>query len=103
MDREPRRTKTELVYIAAVTVFSFAFAAVVVVGVPALLIVRTLERGATTPVGLIYGTLAVAWIVVLVQGLIRDRETRGWILFLLLFWLPPLAALARRALQWTRR
>jgi hypothetical protein len=102
VDRHPKRTKLELAYMVAVTAVTFALAAALIIGVPALFVVRALDEGATIR-GLIGGGLAAAWIGFVLQGVIRDAETRGWVAFLLIGWVFYIPSLLRRAIDATRR
>jgi hypothetical protein len=86
----------------AVTVVTFALAAALMIGVPAIFVVRALDEGATIR-GLIWGSLAAGWIGFVLQGVIRDAETRGWVAFVLIGWVVYIPSLLRRATDATRR
>jgi hypothetical protein len=86
----------------AVTVVTFALAAALIIGVPAIFVVRALDEGATFR-GLIWAGLAAGWIGFVLQGVIRDAETRGWIAFMLIGWVFYIPSLLRRDTDATRR
>ena len=102
MDEQPRRTPLELAAIGVFGVAYFAFAVAFFVGLPALAIVRALDHGATVA-GVLWGMFAALFLGVVAYALVRDRETRGWILFALLGWLTLVPALGRRFRQFIRR
>ena len=95
-EREPRR-KRELAYIVAYAILMLAFGFALTVGVPALLLFRAIDEGATAW-GLASGVVGVAWIAVLGYAALSDRETRGWVAFALVGWLFYLWPLLRRLL-----
>ena len=92
--KTPRRTPLELAAIAVFSAAYFILGFALFVGLPALAIMRALQPGATTS-GVLWGTFAVVFIGVLLQAIIRDRETRGWIGFLAFGWLGVFPAIAR--------
>lgn len=102
VEGQHERTKLELAYMGAVAVVTFALAAVLIIGVPALFVVRALDEGATVR-GLIWGGLAAGWIGFVLQGVIRDVETRGWVAFLLIGWVFYIPRLLRRVIDAMRR
>src|SRR5215216_3841523 len=91
-----RRTPLELLTMLAVIVSTTLFAALLVFGLPALFVVRTLEAGAS-PAGFVWGALASAWIGVIVYALVSDAETRGWLVFGLVGWVYYVALALRRS------
>lgn len=94
MDEQPRRTPLELVTITVFGAAYFAFAVAFFIGLPVLAIVRALDHGATVT-GVLWGTFAALFLGTAAYALIRDRETRGWILFALLGWVNLVPALGR--------
>ena len=92
---ETRRTPLELVMIALFGVAYFGFALAVFVGLPTLAIVRALDHGVTVT-GFLWGFFAAVFLGTAAYALIRDRETRGWVVFALLGWLMVIPALASR-------
>ena len=83
---EPRRSKRELTFTVAYAILTVVFGVALTLGVPALLLVRAVNEGAT-PWGLVSGAVGVAWIGVLAYAVSSDRETRGWVAFALVGWL----------------
>ena len=83
---------------AVYTLASFLLAFVLIIGLPALAIVRAWNEG-LTPQGVLWGSAAGVWLGLLLTAVIRDRETRGWITFLLGGWvllIPDLVRTPRR-------
>jgi hypothetical protein len=99
MTGEPRTTPLQFVVIGVFSFACFALAITIVAGMPALAIVRAWQNG-FTPGGVLWGALAALFLAVLAQAVVRDRETRGWIVFLLFGWVSvfPLMARALRRL-----
>ena len=102
MGEQPRRTPLELVTIVLFGVAYVAFAVAFFVGLPVLAIVRALDHGATLA-GVLWATFAVLFLGTAAYALVRDRETRGWILFALLGWLTLVPAVGRRLRRLVRR
>lgn len=102
MDEQPRRTPLELVTIAVFGVAYVAFAVAFFIGLPGLAIVRALDHGATVA-GVLWGTFAALFLGTTAYALVRDRETRGWILFALLGWLALVPTLGRRLRRFVRQ
>ena len=83
---------------AVFTLATFLLAFIFIIGVPALAIVRAWDKGLTLQ-GVLWGSVAAVWLGLLLVAVIRDRETRGWMAFLLVGWvfrLPELTRTARR-------
>lgn len=99
MSEEPRTTPLQLLMIVLFGVAYFALAAAIVVVLPAVAILRAWESG-FTPWGVLWGAFAALFLAVLLQALVRDRETRGWVVFFLFGWVAlfPLVARALRRL-----
>ena len=93
-DPEAPRSKRELAYIVGFTILTFALGASLALGVPALLLIRAVDRDATAW-GLISGAAGLLWIAVLLLAVIRQRETRGWLVFALVGWVSYLRPLLR--------
>jgi hypothetical protein len=91
-----RRTKRELAYMAAYAILMLAFGIGLTVGVPALLLFRAVDDDGANFWRLVSGIVGVAWIAVLGYAVVSDRETRGWVAFALVGWLPYLWQLLRR-------
>jgi len=83
---DPRRTPLEIVAISVFSAAYFILGFAFFVALPAVAIVRASQHGATIT-GVAWGAFAVLFLGVLVQAVIRDRETRGWITFLAFGWL----------------
>ena len=94
MSSEPRRTPLELAAVAVFSAAYFILGFAVLVGLPAVAIMRASQHGATIS-GVLWGTFAVLFIGVVLPAIIRDRETRGWIGFLAFGWLGVFPAIAR--------
>jgi hypothetical protein len=94
-DPEASRSKLELAYMVSFTVLTFALGAALTLGVPALLLIRAVDQGATAR-GLISAAAAAVWISALVYAVIRNRETRGWFVFALVGWVSYVRPLLRR-------
>jgi hypothetical protein len=94
--RTPGRTPLELAAIAVFSAAYFILGVALFVGLPALAIMRGSQHGATIS-GVLWGTFAVLFIGTVLQAVIRDRETRGWIGFLAFGWLGVFPAIARAA------
>ena len=99
MTEESRTTPLQLLMIVIFGFLYFTLAVAIVVVLPAVAIVRAWESG-FTPWGVLWGAFAVLFLTLLVQALVRDRETRGWIVFFLFGWVAvfPLVARALRRL-----
>lgn len=99
MSEEPRTTPLQLLMIVLFGVAYFALAVAIVVVLPAVAILRAWESG-FTPWGVLWGAFAALFLAVLLQALVRDRETRGWVVFFLFGWVAlfPLVARALRRL-----
>lgn len=83
---------------AVYTLASVLLAFILVIGLPALAIARAWSEGLTVQ-GVLWGSVAAVWLGLLVLAVIRDRETRGWMTFLLVGWvflIPDLLRTARR-------
>ena len=76
--------------------------AALTLGVPALLLIRAVAEGATTW-GLVWGAAGAVWIGALLRAAIRDRETRGWLVFALIGWVSYIRPLLRRLVVAARR
>jgi hypothetical protein len=98
MSSEPRRTPLELAAVAVFSAAYFILGFAVFVGLPAVAIMRASQHGATIS-GVLWGTFAVLFIGVVLQAIVRDRETRGWIGFLTFGWLGVFPAIARAVLR----
>jgi uncharacterized membrane protein len=94
MAEQPRRAPTELAAIALFSIASFALALTITVGLPALGVVRAWQNGLTVS-GLLWGAFAALFVAALAYAIVRDRETRGWVAFLLLGWLNVFPLIAR--------
>ena len=98
-DSEPRRSKRELTFMVAYALLTVVFGLALTLGVPAVLLLRAVNEGATAW-GLVSGAVGVAWLGVLAYAVASDRETRGWVAFALVGWvfylLPLLGRLAGR-------
>ena len=101
-DPDRPRTKLELASMVTFTILTFVLGAALTLGIPALLLIRAVDDG-TTAWGLISGTAAAVWISALVYAVIRNRETRGWLVFALVGWLASVGPLLRRLGVVTRR
>ena len=101
-DQDVPRSKLELASMAGFTILTVALGAALTLGVPALLLVRAVNEGAT-PWGLMWGAAGAVWISVLLLALIRDREARGWLVFALIGWASYIRPLLRRLIAATRR
>lgn len=99
MTEKPRTTPLQVLMMVVFGLLYFTLALAIVVLLPAVAIVRAWESG-FAPWGVLWGTFAVLFLALLVQALVRDRETRGWIVFFLFGWVAvfPLAARALRRL-----
>jgi hypothetical protein len=91
---EPQRTPLELAEIAVFSAAYFILGFAFFVGLPAVAIMRASQHGATI-IGVLWGTFAVLFIGMIVQAIIRDRETRGWVAFLAFGWLGVFPVIAR--------
>ena len=98
---EPRRTPLELAAIAVFSAACFILGFSLLVGLPAVAIMRAAQHGATIS-GVLWGTFAVLFTGIVLQAIIRDRETRGWIVFLTFGWLGVFPAIARAVPRWPR-
>ena len=94
MSSEPRRTPLEIAAIAVFSAAYFILGFAFLVGVPSVAIMRASQHGATI-IGLLWGAFAVLFIAMVAQAVIRDRETRGWIMFLAFGWLGVFPMIAR--------
>jgi hypothetical protein len=96
---EPRTTPLQFVLMVVFGVVYFTLALAIVVVLPAVAIVRAWASG-FTPWGVLWGAFAALFLTLLVQALVRDRETRGWIVFFVFGWVAvfPLVARALRRL-----
>ena len=94
MSSEPRRTPLEFAAIAVFSAACFILGLALFVGLPAVAIMRASQHGATIS-GVLWGTFAVLFIGIVLQAIIRDKETRGWIGFLAFGWLGVFPAIAR--------
>ena len=81
---------------AVYTLATFLLAFTLIIGVPALAIVRAWGKGLTLQ-GVLWGSAAAVWVGLLLVAVIRDRETRGWMAFLLVGWVFRIPALMRTA------
>ena len=85
MTEESRMTPLQLLLMVVFGFAYFALAVAIVVVLPAVAIVRAWESG-FTPWDVLWGAFAALFLALLGQALVRDRETRGWIVFFLFGW-----------------
>ena len=99
MTEDSRMTPLQVLMMMVFGVMYFTLALAIIVVLPAVAIVRAWESG-FTPWGVLWGAFAALFLALLVQALVRDRETRGWIVFFLFGWVAvfPLVARALRRL-----
>ena len=79
-----------------VVVLTTAFAAVFVIGMPTLFIVRAVDAGMSAWRGVLWGALAVVSVGGILQAVVRDAQTRGWLVVGLVGWIFYLVTALRR-------
>jgi len=86
----------------AVTLATFLAGAALVAGVPTVFVLYAL--GADSLLGRVaWAVIAAGWVGIVLHAVIRDREARGWIVFILVGWVAVVPAAARLAVRFVRR